>query len=68
MQIEKEFNDLKLFVAAHEFFHAWNVKRLRPLPLGPFDYTQMVHTPSLWISAPIGAAVFFRTTIIVHPH
>ncbi|MGA7916449.1 MAG: PDZ domain-containing protein [Candidatus Acidiferrales bacterium] len=42
--------NLKLFVAAHEFFHAWNVKRLRPLPLGPFDYAQMVHTPSLWIS------------------
>jgi predicted metalloprotease with PDZ domain len=42
--------DLKLFVTAHEFFHAWNVKRLRPMPLGPFDYTQMVHTPSLWIS------------------
>ena len=42
--------DLKLFVAAHEFFHAWNVKRIRPLPLGPFDYTEMVHTPSLWIS------------------
>src|SRR5208282_2402228 len=29
---------------------AWNVKRQRPLPLGPFDYSQMVHTPSLWIS------------------
>ncbi len=42
--------ELKLFVASHEFFHAWNVKRLRPRPLGPFDYTQMVHTPSLWIS------------------
>lgn len=42
--------DLKLFVAAHEFFHAWNVKRLRPRQLGPFDYSQMVHTPSLWIS------------------
>jgi len=41
---------LKLFVTAHEFFHAWNVKRLRPFPLGPFDYSQMVHTPSLWIS------------------
>ncbi len=40
----------KIFVATHELFHAWNVKRLRPLPLGPFDYTQMVHTPSLWIS------------------
>ena len=42
--------NLKLFVTAHEFFHAWNVKRLRPRPLGPFDYSQMVHTPSLWIS------------------
>src|SRR5258708_14081165 len=41
---------LKLFVTAHEFFHAWNVKRLRPKPLGPFDYTREVHTPSLWIS------------------
>jgi predicted metalloprotease with PDZ domain len=42
--------DLKLFVSAHEFFHAWNVKRLRPKPLGPFDYSREVHTPSLWIS------------------
>jgi len=42
--------DHKIFVAVHELFHAWNVKRLRPRPLGPFDYTQMVHTPSLWIS------------------
>ncbi len=41
---------LKLFVTSHEFFHAWNVKRLRPRPLGPFDYTQMVHTPSHWIT------------------
>ncbi len=41
---------LKLFVTAHEFYHAWNVKRIRPLPLGPFDYTREVHTPSLWIS------------------
>ena len=41
---------VKLFVAAHEFFHAWNVKRLRPRELGPFDYSKMVYTPSLWIS------------------
>jgi predicted metalloprotease with PDZ domain len=40
----------QLWLAAHEFFHAWNVKRLRPHPLGPFDYTREVHTPSLWIS------------------
>lgn len=44
------YYDVKLYVSAHEFFHAWNVKRLRPHPLGPFDYSQMVHTPSLWIS------------------
>lgn len=42
--------NLKLFVTAHEFYHAWNVKRLRPRPLGPFDYTREVYTPSLWIS------------------
>lgn len=40
----------KLEGAAHEFFHAWNVKRVRPKPLGPFDYTKEVNTPSLWIS------------------
>ncbi len=40
----------KLFVLSHEFYHAWNVKRLRPKPLGPFDYSREVHTGSLWIS------------------
>jgi predicted metalloprotease with PDZ domain len=37
-----------LTTTAHEFFHAWNVKRLRPAVLGPFDYTQPVHTGALW--------------------
>jgi predicted metalloprotease with PDZ domain len=36
--------------AAHEFFHAWNVKRLRPAALGPFDYTRETYTPSLWFA------------------
>jgi predicted metalloprotease with PDZ domain len=35
---------------AHEFFHLWNVKRLRPRQLGPFDYTQPVRTKALWFS------------------
>jgi len=56
--------DLKLFVSAHEFFHAWNVKRLRPLPLGPFDYSQMVHTPSLWISE--GLTSYYGALALVH--
>lgn len=39
-----------LGLAAHEFFHAWNVKRLRPVELGPFDYENEVHTRSLWVA------------------
>jgi predicted metalloprotease with PDZ domain len=35
---------------SHEYFHAINVKRLRPIDLGPFDYEQLPRTPSLWIS------------------
>jgi len=39
-----------LGLASHEYFHAWNVKRLRPVELGPFDYENEVHTRSLWIA------------------
>lgn len=35
---------------SHEYFHAFNVKRLRPVQLGPFDYEKPPKTPSLWIS------------------
>jgi predicted metalloprotease with PDZ domain len=35
---------------SHEFFHAWNVKRLRPVGLGPFDYSAETYTKSLWIA------------------
>jgi predicted metalloprotease with PDZ domain len=39
-----------LETAAHEFFHTWNVKRLRPAALGPFDYTRENHSRSLWVA------------------
>ena len=39
-----------LSLASHEYFHLWNVKRLRPLELGPFDYEHEVYPRSLWIS------------------
>jgi predicted metalloprotease with PDZ domain len=39
-----------LGLVSHEYFHAWNVKRLRPIALGPFDYDQEVYTPNLWVS------------------
>ena len=35
---------------SHEYFHAMNVKRLRPVELGPFDYEHPPRTGSLWIS------------------
>jgi len=37
-------------VSAHEFFHTWNVKRIRPVELGPFDYERPVRTLNLWVS------------------
>jgi predicted metalloprotease with PDZ domain len=35
---------------AHEYFHLWNVKRIRPEPLGPFDYQQENYTRQLWLA------------------
>lgn len=37
-------------IAAHEFFHLWNVKRLRPAEMFPYDYSRDQETPSLWVS------------------
>jgi len=37
-------------LVAHEFFHLWNVKRIRPDALGPFDYTKENHTKLLWVA------------------
>lgn len=39
-----------LGTAAHEFFHLWNVKRLRPAELFPYDYSREQESPSLWVS------------------
>ncbi|MEA2691793.1 MAG: hypothetical protein QOJ16_1180 [Acidobacteriota bacterium] len=39
-----------LGLAGHEMFHAWNVKRLRPVELNPFDYEHEVYTESLWVA------------------
>jgi predicted metalloprotease with PDZ domain len=37
-------------VSAHEFFHLWDVKRLRPIELGPFRYDRPNRTTGLWLS------------------
>jgi predicted metalloprotease with PDZ domain len=39
-----------LGLVAHEYFHLWNVKRIRPVALGPFDYDTENYTHNLWLS------------------
>ncbi len=45
---DPEYDNL-IWLSAHEFFHVWNVKRLRPVGLGPFDYSKEVYIKSLWL-------------------
>lgn len=49
-------------VTAHEFFHLWNIKRVRPAVLGPFDYQHPVRTTELWWSE--GVTDFFAAEIL----
>ncbi|MGD9021820.1 MAG: hypothetical protein PVF46_08485 [Lysobacterales bacterium] len=39
-----------LGVVAHEFFHVWNVRRMRPTPLGEYDYQNEQYTRQLWLA------------------
>lgn len=38
-----------LKLVAHEYFHLWNVKRIRPVELGPFNYDEENYTSLLWV-------------------
>lgn len=51
-----------LSVSSHEYFHLYNVKRIRPKVLGPFDYTQEVYTKLLW--AMEGSTDYFAELIL----
>jgi predicted metalloprotease with PDZ domain len=42
--------DMIIRTAAHEFFHTWNVKRIRPKEMWPYDYSRENETPLLWVS------------------
>jgi predicted metalloprotease with PDZ domain len=54
-------------VAAHEFFHLWNVKRVRPASLEPVDYTKEQYTRALWfaegVTSTYGSYTLVRTGI-----
>ncbi|HEX6728570.1 MAG TPA: PDZ domain-containing protein [Pyrinomonadaceae bacterium] len=47
---EEGVYDNTLGTVSHEFFHVWNVKRLRPVELGPWDFTRPLSTRGLWVA------------------
>ena len=52
-----------LSLASHEFFHAWNVRRLRPKSLVEYDYENEVYTESLWIAE--GITSYYQDLVLV---
>ena len=52
-----------LSFVTHEYFHLYNVKTIRPIELGPFDYDREVHTPLLWFSE--GITVYYETRLLL---
>ena len=57
--LQTEKGKLKtLFFLAHEYFHHYNVKRIRPVELGPFDYDNGNRTNMLWVSE--GLTVYYE--------
>lgn len=51
-----------LSLVAHEYFHLWNVKRLRPVELGPFNYDEENYTKMLWVAE--GFTAFYDNWIV----
>lgn len=52
-----------LSYVAHEYFHNFNVKRIRPIALGPFDYETQNLTNMLWVSE--GLTVYYEDLLLV---
>ncbi len=51
-----------LSLVAHEFFHLWNVKRIKPDALGPFNYEAENHTKLLWVAE--GGTAYYEGVIL----
>lgn len=51
-----------LSFVAHEYFHLYNVKTIRPIELGPFDYDREAYCPMLWFSE--GITCYYETLIL----
>jgi predicted metalloprotease with PDZ domain len=59
---ERGYNGF-LGLVAHEYHHLWNVKRLRPVALGPFDYDKENYTTNLWIAE--GFTAYYENKIML---
>lgn len=51
-----------LNLVAHEYFHLWNVKRIRPDALGPFDYENENYTKMLWVAE--GTTSYYENVLL----
>ncbi|MDP9077448.1 MAG: PDZ domain-containing protein [Bacteroidota bacterium] len=61
--LDKQAGRMRLYsFLAHEYFHTYNVKRIRPIELGPFDYEKGNKTEMLWVSE--GFTVYYEYIII----
>ena len=52
-----------LSLVAHEYFHTWNVKQLRPKGIHPYDYTKENYSPELWIAE--GTTSYYDNLLLV---
>jgi predicted metalloprotease with PDZ domain len=59
---ERGYNGF-LNLVAHEYHHLWNVKRLRPVALGPFDYENENYTTNLWVAE--GFTAYYENKFMV---
>lgn len=61
--LDKRENYIRvLHFLAHEYFHHYNVKRIRPIELGPFNYDKGSRTKMLWISE--GLSVYYEYLVV----
>ncbi len=52
-----------LSLCSHEFFHTWNIRRLRPKTLVTYDYENEIYTPSLWVAE--GVTSYYEDLLLV---
>jgi predicted metalloprotease with PDZ domain len=59
---DRQSRQRMLCFIAHEYFHHYNVKRIRPIALGPFDYQRENRTDQLWVSE--GLTVYYEYMLV----